>query len=442
MFIRLRTRPLSHLRLVCLCAAAVLFAGPLAAIAGEPESAANLRARIDAAFVKYDPNYHNNVRRYRERLEAIATRLASTEATGNTLFCSQQMYLEARWLLKNTAHWDKLEDKLTRIEISLDDETQAFAREQHPVTGLWGFCYENPVLRLGETAQELERLASRGDTPRYKLRLTETTGKHLIVRLNDLLISDIAQTGIDHRGELGNQITALAQSAFKPYLSEVLPGIVELGPHTTMDGMFEAFRFFLAGAQDPETGYWGAWYNLDGEFVKTADLSITFHIIKYSKGDVAMWPKIVETTLAMEDDPYPYGWRSNGQWTNHNLYDVAAIFRYGWNYMTEEQKERVAAKIEEMLRWSLDNTIREDGHFIHDPGYSDSLANAYYFGISFLDIVGLWDEDERFWTDALPDDLLGKGDCERIHRSLVEMQFVGWAGDGARAKMARNCELG
>ena len=60
-----------------------------------------------------------------------------------------------------------------------------------------------------------------------------------------------------------------------------------------------------------------------GQLYKTADLGFTFHIISYLQGRVDHWPEIIETTLAIKDEPYPFGWKHEGELVNHNNYDVA-----------------------------------------------------------------------------------------------------------------------
>ena len=67
------------------------------------------------------------------------------------------------------------------------------------------------------------------------------------------------------------------------------------------------------------------WYKSGGHIYKTTDLSITYHTIAYRNGQVNYWPRIIDTTLRISDDPYPYGWLHDGHFTNHNNYDVARI---------------------------------------------------------------------------------------------------------------------
>jgi len=396
---------------------------------------------IQREFEKYDPDYQVHREQYGKRLEEMSAAIADAQAYGRTLHCSQQMFLEAKWLHRYTAHWDHLEDKLKRIELSLEEHDQSYAAEQSPVDGFWGVCYEEWFMRLGATLSGLESLSLRGERPLYTLRAKGhfDTGKKLVTRLQDLLISDIANEGINNRSELGSLITTFSQGAFKPHLREMLAESIDLrAASSRLDSLTEALRFFLQGAQDPTTGYWGAWYIVDGKVHKSQDLSMTYHIIAYTKGGVEHWPEILETTAAIESERYPYGWQHNGQYNNHNLYDVAKIYKYGWPNMTDVERSKFKAQIESMIEWSLENTLGPDYTFKHDATFSDSLADEYYFGVSFFDVVGYWQQQRQFWTDApIAEDAAAM--CCRLRRHITEFGFEGWAADGAMSKLERNC---
>ena len=98
----------------------------------------NFHNLIQREFEKYDPDYHVHREHYGKRLEEMSAAIADAQAEGRNLHCSQQMFLEAKWLHRYTAHWDHLEDKLQRIELSLDAHDQSYAAEQSPVDGFWG----------------------------------------------------------------------------------------------------------------------------------------------------------------------------------------------------------------------------------------------------------------------------------------------------------------
>ncbi|HEX7073427.1 MAG TPA: hypothetical protein VF226_05245 [Hyphomicrobiaceae bacterium] len=419
----------------------VLFSAVLSfSICASAQASEDVQELIRHQFEIYDPAYGAHREQYGERLKAMSEAIAEAQANGRNLHCTQQMYLEAKWLYRYTAHWDRLADKLTRIEQSLDDPDQSFAAEQSPVDGMWGICYEEWFMRLAATVDGLENLAARGERPRYQLRSAGKfdTGKKLVTRMQGLLISDIAHTGVDNRGELSSLITSIAQGAFKPLLRDMLVKSADLRISSGLDSVTEAFRFFLSGAQDPTTGYWGAWYIVDGKIHKTSDLSMTYHVIAYTNGRVERWPQIIATTKAIEALPYPYGWRHNGKYNNHNLYDVAKIYKFAWPHMSKAEHLEIAKQIDSMIHWSLANTLGPDDQFLHDPTFSDSLTDEYYFGVSFLDVVGYWKQDRRFWTPSLVDKE-GAALCCRLKHRMTELDLEGWAANGAMRKLERNC---
>jgi hypothetical protein len=89
------------------------------------------------------------------------------------------------------------------------------------------------------------------------------------------------------------------------------------------------------------------------------DLSFTFHRVSYLKGAVDHWPNIIETTLAIKDQIYPYGWRpSEGSvFSNHHNYDVLTIFKRGWSLVDPGMQRRIADAIFEIFDWSLTKSL-------------------------------------------------------------------------------------
>ena len=403
-------------------------------------SGEHYKEMIRGEFAKYDPDYITKHKFYSERLEELAKRMADAQARGKTLPCTQQLYLEAKWLLAYSAHWKQLEDLIERVNVSLQQKDQGFASEQGPSDGLYGICYDARFMQFDATIGALERLSARGERPRYRIRSTGEmdTGKKLLTRLQDLLISDIAHTGMNNRGQLSSLITSISQAAFKPHLNKIISDTVILRSAESFAGLIKGFQFFLSGSQNPETGYWGAWYVVNGEVVKTDDLSMTYHIIAYRKGNVEHWAQILKTTRAIMNEPYPYGWLHNGQYTNHNLYDVARIYKYGWPHMTEAQRRDASEQIQFMLDWSIANTLDADGSFKFDPTFSDSLADEYYFGVSLFDETGYWQPKDRFWSEA-PTTKGALDMCCRLRRKLRQLKQDDWASRGAEQKLVRNC---
>ncbi len=117
---------------------------------------------------------------------------------------------------------------------------------------------------------------------------------------------------------------------------------------------------------------------------------------------------------------------------------MAKIYKFGWPHMSEAERLKIAQQIDSMIDWSLANTLGSDDTFAHDPTFSDSLADEYYFGISFFDVVGHWQPNKRFWTDA-PLDEGAAAMCCRLKHRVEDLGFEGWAADGAMSKLESNC---
>jgi hypothetical protein len=400
-----------------------------------------MAARIEAEFLRFDPRYAEHRAERRARLDGLAAALAAREAEGHALHCSTQMFLEAKHLIRYTALWDAIDEKLERLETSLGDVEQGWAALQSPVDGHWGLCHERDFMRLGATVAGLQQAVDAGETPRYRLRVLPglDSPKVLLDRLQSLLISDIARTGVDSRGELASLLISLSQSVYKEPLAQSWTTSIDLSGGAMLSGYAEVFRFFLAGSQDPGTGYWGAWYLIGDEIVRTADLSFTYHIIAYTRGRVERWPEILRTTERIERDDYPYGWSHGGRWNNHNLYDVARMLAYGWPHVPEADRARWRDKIEQMIDWSLEHSVVDERAFRHDPGVSDSLSAEYYFGVSFLDTVGYWMPSRQFWAAEAETDPGAVRLCRGLADSMDGLGGAGWHREAARQKLGRNC---
>jgi hypothetical protein len=200
------------------------------------------------------------------------------------------------------------------------------------------------------------------------------------------------------------------------------------------DGYVDAFRRYLDDWQDPETGYWGPWFEIGGEVRKATDLSFTYHIVAYRKGDVRHWDKIVATTLGIANEEYPYGWRHQGRMTNHNAYDVVRIFQQGWPHMDETQRAQAAGAIEELLDWSLTESLQPDGSFAAPTGFSSSVSDAQYYGVSLLTKTGYCATSRPFWTDRTWPD--AEATCCRIADRLRGLSSEIPAAEAARHRLA------
>ncbi|MFN4311293.1 MAG: hypothetical protein ACK4FK_11970 [Ferrovibrio sp.] len=318
--------------------------------------------------------------------------IARTHESGEPV-CAMQILTEAHTLINYTNDNDAVRSRLADLRAALDTPPPIDPFQQSAEDGSWGGCFKAWYLRMHASVDPLKELVQAGRKPQYPLSFLAPVDspEKLRARLHDLLVSDLPRTGVDNRKELNLTITGLAQLLFIPELAAQLPASMPVAAmaHTLQD-------FLDNTAQDHETGFWGAWYVVDGEIRKTNDLSITFHAISYRDSDPPRMKELADTLFAIRTRRYPYGWRDQGTQNNHHAYDVARLLRRAWPHMTAEQRIRSAAELTIMVARSLNVSINADGSFDVTP--YDSASEAYYFGVSFLDEVGFFRPSRRFWT--------------------------------------------
>ncbi len=105
---------------------------------------------------------------------------------------------------------------------------------------------------------------------------------------------------------------------------------------------------------------------------------------------------MANTLFASRTLKYPYGWRDRGRQNNHHAYDVVRLLRRSWPYLNFNQKARGRAQLVLMLARSLGLSINHKGAMDDRP--YDSVPEAYYFGVSFLDEIGYFRTSRRFWS--------------------------------------------
>jgi hypothetical protein len=189
--------------------------------------------------------------------------------------------------------------------------------------------------------------------------------------------------GHNKRKELNLAITALGQLLWLDYTAAVFP------KHLDREALAQALTKFVDEEwQDPNTGYWGAWYRDGDDVHKTNDLSMAFHIISYRDGQVEHLKELANTTFAIRFVKYPYGWRTGGTENNHHSYDIARIIDLTWDQMDEAARSYANAAIFLMTAVSLAFSIDDKGAF--NPSAFTTVAEAYYFGVSFFEEIGLF----------------------------------------------------
>ena len=309
----------------------------------------------------------------------------------------------ARAALYQLDYWTNSTADAGRVKTSLAHLKKACALANPPGAltqdsdGSFGTGTDIWFLKLDRSTDQI--LAREWPWPRPPMFLERINDPvRMVTYLEDLCWSDIARCRRDNRKELNLAISVIArlvmQGGQKGYLS---------GP-----GFYPAFARFVQDWQDPATGFFGMTYIIDanGNEVRTADLSLTFHMAHYVPHLIRWWPKLIDTLLGLKGGVYPQGWRDGGTvMTDHNNYDVVELFYRGWNHMEPQQRVAASGAVKELFDWCLSPTgsVKPDGDLVA-PDPSDPIPDSFYFAAAFLDTIGFFDGSKRFWTtDPLPD---------------------------------------
>ena len=345
---------------------------------------------VGSDFKRFCPQYKDQRAYYRFELKKLERTLRAREAAGLDVSYSTRIFFELEWLIGSTVDYPRIESRLKDLAASLRLETPP-PDEQSPSDGLWGAGYTEWFNRLGATYDHVVELAGKGEVPKYPLVSLDpwNSPEGLARHLDALLVTDIRREPVRKRTELNETLSVLVRM--------ILNGLPADYPYHP--GLKQALLDYLDRRwQKPGTGFWGAWYRSGERLVKTDDLSITFHIVRYRKGQVEHWTEIIETTLAMKRGEYPFGWLEDGERNTHNLYDAVALLHMGWPHMTEAQRAETRKEMRKILDWCLKTPLRPDGSFEISEA-DDSLDDAAYFGTSLLVELGYLDVRNRFWTD-------------------------------------------
>jgi hypothetical protein len=345
-----------------------------------------------AALASYFPKTVELRRAIEPEIRALGVRLDSEEAQGHDTFCLRQILRELRWRLEYSANEEGIRRSLERLRALAASPLQqgAVSRDED---GSYGGCTDVWFLQLDEAVDHFlaPDFDDHGNPPTFLDRINDPT--RLKDYLESLLVSRPAEDGVDRRKEL-NFATA---DLFRLILWR-------RPPNYPWDPRLEAvIRDFVATWQDPVTGFFGAVYLVEGHRLRTADLSLTFHMARYLEGRIGYWPELIDTLLAIREDRYPYGWLDEDGLSNHNNYDVAVLLQLGWPKMRPDQRPRAAQELDRLTDWCLNTAITADGT-IRARAASESLLESYYFAVAFLDTVGYFEVAKRFWTDrAFPE---------------------------------------
>jgi hypothetical protein len=328
-------------------------------------------------YTAFDPNYAADKSNFLAHFRPAARRVFAEEFAGKDVRCANQIYVELLWLISSTADFKRMNERLDDMEPMLASATNAVSNSESApecVSEWWErleWAYDNVKKDQPIPPDILDRINS---------------PEKLTAYLTPLSVSDISRTGRDNWWQFNMSMADLIRwvirdrpNDFDPRLKKILMDLV--------------LRF-----QDPETGFWGQRYVINGREQFVPDLSTTFHIVSYLNGKVPHLDKIVATTLATKDLDSPVGWLWKGENYDHNNVDVLFLLRFGWPVASAEQKNAIAAGIQSMLNGCLTETLQPNGSFKISEG-DVSIEEATYFGVDFLYNAGYFNKSKRFWTD-------------------------------------------
>ncbi|HBU98063.1 hypothetical protein [Thalassospira lucentensis] len=390
----------------------------------------NFEQLISDQFCAFDANYLSQQATFEAQLAPLQDKLIAIQKTGNSMAASDQQMIECKWFLSYTADWKTLAGKLAAFEKSLDNPDQDWASQQVAIDGSWGPCYDQWFLKVDAMIDAVNTLADQGQAPKYPFLFLApiATPQKMVAWLESQKTSHIFADGLDRRDALGAVTATLSQMCFKSEIRDYFQTHVK--GFNLSDDYIAAYKKWLDDWQDGQSGYWGGWFATASDGVlKSPDLSLTFHNISYQHGKVDLWVEIFATTLAIRDQAYPFGWKHNDDFNNHNNYDVTKIFDLGWSHVDDASQKAASDDISVVLDWCLTKSMTPDGGFIDDPTFYNSVGAAYYYGVSFLDQAGYFATTKPFWTDKPFAD--GPALCCKIQKKIKSEGL-----DDAEAKAA------
>jgi hypothetical protein len=355
------------------------------------ESDLNHNIKKQQEFIRYNPDFIEMKSDRVARLRILQAKVREKEAAGFVTGCSRQILWEIGASITQTADFKFIDKRFEDLDSALlHPEREIPGQKQDSLEGNWGRCFSEWFCKLNEFADEIGKEENKNTPLKFQPRFLDQVNspEKLTDYLMSVSVSDIPKTGKDNLLEFNLSMSNVMRLILRdrPVGYRWDPKLKE----TLRDLVFNRFR-------NSDTGWWGESYVRDGKIQFVDDLSATFHIVTYLKGNVPDLQKVVSTTLAVKDLNYPVGWLWNGEYWNHNNMDVIALFKAGWPFAGKDQKRAISFEIQKMLSWCLSHSLQPDGSF--RPHIADgSLEESVYYGVSFLGRIGFFDKSERFWT--------------------------------------------
>jgi hypothetical protein len=337
-------------------------------------------------------------------MEGAEETLSEREFAGRDTSWARAHLHEAEWRINCTNDYKAASDAVERLKTALICA--------NPPDGLTQDCGGSFAPGTDVFFWKLDRSTDQLLARRWPWRLQPSfldcinDPARMVSYLQNLCWSDVVRCGWDNRKELNLAISVIARLVLQGGQVGYLSG----------SGFVPVFERFVRNWQDPETGFFGVIYIIDnqGNEVRTTDLSLTFHMVRYAPHLVRWWQRLIDTLLAIKDQQYPEGWLENSKMSDHNNYDVVELFFRSWPHMRPDQRRRASQEIAKMLDWCLEYSVRKTGEIIN-PDKGDMVMDSYYFAAAFLDTIGYFDKRKRFWAD----ETILPADTEPLRKAMI-----------------------
>src|SRR5436309_4406510 len=109
-------------------------------------------------FRAFDANYRDRKNAASERLHKLQAEMIAQQRKGRKTPCTRQVFMEARWLVQDTADWPRIDRVLDDFEARLKAPKDPHDGSQVEADGSFGCCSSEWFLKLDATADELVTL--------------------------------------------------------------------------------------------------------------------------------------------------------------------------------------------------------------------------------------------------------------------------------------------
>jgi hypothetical protein len=309
------TRPIMPIRIpIAAGIDAILLTSIMSLAAQIPTPDLQNKAMVRREMMAFNPRYLTLMGPRSRALRDLEQQVMKREAELRDVSCSHQIVTELRWLMGSTVDTERIDTRLDDLRASLaHPEVETRAREQD-ADGSWGRCYDAWFFRL-DASYDGHFSRDQGGNQISLLDRVNSPQK-LAQYVNSISVSDVAHSGLDRRREMNEALSTLIRLIVRGQ-----PRAYRWHPE-----MKATLLDLLKQLRNPGTGWWGERYQREGRIEFVDDMSMTFHIVSYLKGQVPDLDKVGNTLLELKDLEYPIGWREGGSYLTHHNMDVVVLF--------------------------------------------------------------------------------------------------------------------